>query len=665
MTEDLRSSFDALTALSTLEEAAARSELAAHRRKLLALAARFPRGSPSTEVLMALGAALLLDLAFFRVHPSDLLSTLFWRCALQGCPETGALGALWRPQDGSGGLAMLVRRWAEEHAQRQSHSLGVRALGPPPFAPGGPLIAELRSAGPHTLLPSLSAEGQVLLGGGPARPHGAVLRWDLEEGTLTEEVRTEQPAAALSIVASGFDGAALHDAATGLRRLALAIPENGYAAAGALSSDGSMCALAGSVEEDTFGFVRLYESATGRLLREWRRPALFEKPPVFSRDGRCVLVPSHAGIYAFDVETDLAECLPVHDAEGVALSNDSRMLVTTDGQVVSAWDFERLRALGPRESQPTKPLAFSPDGRRLIAGDWLCDGGTGRRIRKLELPRVEYLVGGPPRHSLICGTQRILSFESIARAWETETGKLVVDGKKHYLHWHLIAGSTDGLRYAVANEHPLGVDMDADIGLDANTEAVLLDVDTGAVLAKFYTAGGALSSLALSPDGQRLAGGMKDGSIEIWSTATRKRLTTLSGHEAPVTELAFSLDGRHLVSAGDNEKLQLWELPFGKALASRPLDERDPDRGLLRTVWRRWEASPAALQALSGWEGFAGPAQGPLAAHVQGGITRFVERASGKPVAAFPSSGPWLAHPDGRTWASPVAHVIVAAPHDV
>ncbi len=61
MFEDLRRTFDALTRLEALEEAAAQRELADHRRKLLALAAEFPPGSPFAAALEAMAAALLMD----------------------------------------------------------------------------------------------------------------------------------------------------------------------------------------------------------------------------------------------------------------------------------------------------------------------------------------------------------------------------------------------------------------------------------------------------------------------------------------------------------------------------------------------------------------------------------------------------------------------------
>jgi hypothetical protein len=190
-----------------------------------------------------------------------------------------------------------------------------------------------------------------------------------------------------------------------------------------------------------------------------------------------------------------------------------------------------------------------------------------------------------------------------------------------------------------------------------------LDVDTGAVVVQVETAGGQLECLALSPDGQWLAGGTQEGAIELWSTVSGQRLVTLSGHTAPVCELAFSRDGRRLVSAGDNEALRFWELPGGAALASRALDARDPPYFLYQngvaSTRRKWYTTLEALGALSGWEGFVGPRPGRFCAEVHGGVTLFLNRQTRLPVAAFPGAGPWIQHPDSERWVSPSAYVLL------
>ncbi len=68
------------------------------------------------------------------------------------------------------------------------------------------------------------------------------------------------------------------------------------------------------------------------------------------------------------------------------------------------------------------------------------------------------------------------------------------------------------------------------------------DATTGQNLLTFKTKKGFAT---LSPDGKKLA---QAGTV--WDTATGKELLNLKGHRGPVTAIAFSPDGRRLVTPG-------------------------------------------------------------------------------------------------------------------
>jgi WD40 repeat protein len=44
----------------------------------------------------------------------------------------------------------------------------------------------------------------------------------------------------------------------------------------------------------------------------------------------------------------------------------------------------------------------------------------------------------------------------------------------------------------------------------------------------------------------------------VWDIATGKRLTTLAGHDAPVSALAFSPNGQRLLSGSHDRTVILW-----------------------------------------------------------------------------------------------------------
>src|SRR5262249_4566615 len=59
-------------------------------------------------------------------------------------------------------------------------------------------------------------------------------------------------------------------------------------------------------------------------------------------------------------------------------------------------------------------------------------------------------------------------------------------------------------------------------------------------------------SLAFSPNGQTLAGGVRDGTVWIGKVETKKVMKKLRGHSGDVYGVDFSNDGKQLVSCDSN-----------------------------------------------------------------------------------------------------------------
>lgn len=73
-----------------------------------------------------------------------------------------------------------------------------------------------------------------------------------------------------------------------------------------------------------------------------------------------------------------------------------------------------------------------------------------------------------------------------------------------------------------------------------------------------------VNSLALSPDGQILAGGSRDSKIYLWNAGTGELTKTLYEHSDWVSSIAISPDGKILASGSGDATIKIWQLATGE-----------------------------------------------------------------------------------------------------
>ncbi|MGO9464334.1 MAG: AAA family ATPase [Isosphaeraceae bacterium] len=126
-----------------------------------------------------------------------------------------------------------------------------------------------------------------------------------------------------------------------------------------------------------------------------------------------------------------------------------------------------------------------------------------------------------------------------------------------------------------------------------------------------------VTSVAYSPDGRRIVSGSFDKTVRVWDAHSGAELACLRRHEGPVEGVAYSPDSRRIVSGSWDKTVQVWDAESGAELAclrghedwvmsvAYSPDGRRIVTGSNEQTVRVWDAhSGAELACLRGHEGW-------------------------------------------------------------
>jgi hypothetical protein len=78
----------------------------------------------------------------------------------------------------------------------------------------------------------------------------------------------------------------------------------------------------------------------------------------------------------------------------------------------------------------------------------------------------------------------------------------------------------------------------------------------------------AVSSVAISPDGQRIITGSEDRTAKVWDAGTGLELLSLTGHTGWVSSVAISADCQRIVTGSGDRTAKVWDANTGRELLS-------------------------------------------------------------------------------------------------
>jgi WD40 repeat protein len=86
-----------------------------------------------------------------------------------------------------------------------------------------------------------------------------------------------------------------------------------------------------------------------------------------------------------------------------------------------------------------------------------------------------------------------------------------------------------------------------------------------------------VTCVAVSPDGRRIASGSEDTTVRVFDLATTSKVAILRGHEGRVTGVRWSADGSQVISGSIDRTIRTWDVVHGQELGCLRLEGHEDE----------------------------------------------------------------------------------------
>jgi WD40 repeat protein len=433
----------------------------------------------------------------------------------------------------------------------------------------------------------------------------------------------------------------------------------GYIGSIAFSPDGKLIA---SISEDTS--VRLWDAHTGMLIRTFY--GITDKTTTnlssqflnvrFTANSQILCGRSHDRFVLWNV--DNATVLGTYSTVKATIlcSPDEQTIIVHGYGRIQVTDIQTKRVLQTFDSPQTREgFICTPDGKSFLT---IGNEGWRMRIRDFNTGNVSDTFsikeksgwGAFTGYAPDCLTAIYIDRNEL-QIRETISGRVLLYIKLN----EVIASASyapDGKSFGVITDSAV-YQIDSRTGKQSKRlTASDYPIGIGIKIANLF-------GIAVSPSGTRVAASSSDKRIWIWDAQSGELLHRSSGHTASVRSATYTLDGKGLLTTGDDHVAFLWDLQTGKPIrmfepnwylnmsmrvptngkVATTLDIRGPNR--LSTEVNLWDISTGKLvRTFSAVGQIVGSALSPdgsyLATVTKDGIFWLWEISLGKAIVSWP-----------------------------
>jgi WD40 repeat protein/serine/threonine protein kinase len=495
------------------------------------------------------------DHLYFRAHEEPAVAMVGWAQLL---PEALALDDHSLAES----IRLQVSAWSREVNRLRGVCIHTGAICAVAFSPDGNTV--LTGSRDNTARMWEVATGNPV--GMPLQHEGEVTAVAFSPDGNTVLTRSEDKTARL------------WEAATG-KPIGTPLQHQGLVFAAAFSPN-SKIVVTGSLDKT----ARLWEAATGKPIGTPLQHQADVIAVAFSSDSKIVITGSS------DHLARLGEAI----AKGIRAITGGQMETSLQPQTSNTarlWNTTTGEPIGPPlpHKYGVLAVALSPDGKTVLTGS--ADGAA-----RLWETATGKLIGPSFQHqswviavSFSPDGKTVLteSMDGSARQWEAATAKMIGTPLQHQYAVDAVHESIslfgESVLTGIWNRtgHPLEADTRERIAKTLqhqnadNDNAMVLSLDGKTVLTvsrdNIVQHKGSIQAIQFHSEQLTVS---RDNTARLWETATGKAIGTPLEHQSDVFTVAFSPDGKTVLTGSGDRTARLWETATGKAIGT-PLEHQN------------------------------------------------------------------------------------------